>query len=195
MPAADEKIRVAQVALQEAMDEKEYDIRELPLAEARLERLQKEVAMSRPATRPAPTAPDLEAEVQRLRAQVAEMQAAQTPIRPPQSSALSADLLRERASKRRAGFTETIPSDPQDTCGFPGCDRSWRPGVDPRYHGFDSHRCGTVQDVPFHCLQHGDLRGFARIVIHQCGFLGCRVGEATNPGPPRRMRRVVSDTS
>ena len=96
MPAADEKIRVAQVALQEAMDEKEYDIRELPLAEARLERLQKEVAMSRPATRPAPTAPDREAEVRRLRAQLAEMQAAQTPIRPPQSSALSADLLRQR---------------------------------------------------------------------------------------------------
>ena len=40
MPAADEKIRLAQVALQEAMDEKDDDIRELPLAEARLERLQ-----------------------------------------------------------------------------------------------------------------------------------------------------------
>ena len=35
-------------------------------------------------------------------------------IHPPQSSALSADVLRERTSKRRAGFTETIPSDPQD---------------------------------------------------------------------------------
>ena len=44
-------------------------------------------------------------------------------------------------------------------------------------------------------LQHGDLRVFTRIVIHQCGLLGCRVGEATNPGPPRRMRRVLSDTS
>ena len=43
MPAADE-IRLAQVALQEAMYEKDYDIREVPLAEARLERLQKEAS-------------------------------------------------------------------------------------------------------------------------------------------------------
>ena len=115
MLTADEKIRVAQVALQEAMDEKDYDIRELPLADARLERLEKEIATSRPSTPgPVPAAPDLEAEVRRLRAQLAEMQAAQTPIGPPQSSALSADLLRERVSKRRAGFTETIPSNPQD---------------------------------------------------------------------------------
>ena len=115
MPAADEKIRLAQVALQEAINEKDYDIRELPMAEARLERLHKEVATSRPATPgPTPAARDLEAEVQRLRAQLAEIQAAQTPIRPPQSSALSADVLRERASKRRARFTETIPSDPQE---------------------------------------------------------------------------------
>ena len=38
MPAADEKIRLAQVALQEATNEKDYDICELLLAEARLER-------------------------------------------------------------------------------------------------------------------------------------------------------------
>ena len=82
MSAADEKIRLAQVAvaLQEAMDEKDYDIRELLLAEARLERFQKEIATSRPATPgPAPAAPDLEAEVQRLRAQLAELQAARSP--------------------------------------------------------------------------------------------------------------------
>ena len=36
MPAADEKIRLAQVALQEAINENDYDIRQLPLAEARL---------------------------------------------------------------------------------------------------------------------------------------------------------------
>ena len=93
MPAADEKIRLAQVALQEAINEKDYDIRELPLAEARLERFQKEVATSRPAPGPTFAAPDLEAEVQRLRAQLAEMQDAHTPIRPPQSSALSVCVL------------------------------------------------------------------------------------------------------
>ena len=39
----DEKIRLAQVALQDAMEEKEYDMREVPLTEARLEHLQKEI--------------------------------------------------------------------------------------------------------------------------------------------------------
>ena len=39
MLVADEKIRLAQAAVQDAMDEKEYDLREVPLAEARLERL------------------------------------------------------------------------------------------------------------------------------------------------------------
>ena len=68
---------------------RKYDICELPLAEALLERLQKEVAMSRPATPgPASTAPDLEA---------GSVGRDETPIRPPQSSTLSADLLRVRA--------------------------------------------------------------------------------------------------
>ena len=80
------------------------------------------------------------------------------------------------------------------THGAPGCDRIRRPGVDPLCHGSDPHRCGTTQEVPFHCVQHGDMRMFARIVPHQCGWLGCRVGE-TNPGPPRWIRRVLSDKS
>ena len=160
MPAADEKIRLAQVALQEALNEKDYDIRELLLAEARLERLQKEVATSRPATPgPAPAVSGLEAEVQRLRAQLAEMQAAQ-PIRPPQSSALSADLLREKASKRRAGFTETIPSDPQDVAGWMEdkhmeLQDAIEFGDQETSHGSDPHWCGTAQEASFHCLQHG----------------------------------------
>ena len=72
---ADEKIRLAQVALQEAMDEKDYDIRELPSAEVRLEKLQKKVVTPRHAPPvPAPSASDLETEVQRLRTQMAQMQ-------------------------------------------------------------------------------------------------------------------------
>ena len=96
VPAADEKIRLAQVALQEAMDEKNHDIREHPLAEARLELFQKEIATSRPAT----PGPALAAPISKPRFQgcmpSCEMQVGQTPIRPPQSSDLSADLLRER---------------------------------------------------------------------------------------------------
>ena len=39
---ADEKIRLAEQAVAKAKEEKEYDLRELPLAESRLERLQAE---------------------------------------------------------------------------------------------------------------------------------------------------------
>ena len=189
MPAADEKIRVAQVALQEAMDEKDNDIRELLLAKARLEQLQKEIATSRPLTPgPVPSASDLEAEVQRLRAQLPEMQAAQTLTSPPHFQPIR---IHRNYSFRSTGLR-------QIGCGQthrdPGCDRIRRPGVDPRCHGSDPHRCGTAQEVPFHCVQHGDMMVFGRIVNHQCGWLGCRVGEATNP-VPRRIRRVLTESS
>ena len=115
MIVADEKIRLAQVALQDARDEKEYDMREVPLAEARLERLQKEVVPLHQ-TPPISTVSDLEAEVQRLRSQLAQMEVtnAEGGLHPPQSSPHAADLLRERVAKRRAGVSEPIPIDPQD---------------------------------------------------------------------------------
>ena len=174
-----------------------------PLAEARLERLQKEFATSRHATPdPAPAVSNREAEIQRQGAQLAEMQAVQM-IRRPQSSFVSRFAERERASKRRAGFTETIPSDPQDF-------ERWM--VVKHMELQDAiefgdqelilavtdliHRCGTAQEAPFHCFQHGwDMRVFARIVTHWCNWSGCRVGEATNLGPPRPIRRVFSVTS
>ena len=119
------------------------------------------------------------------------------------SSALSADLLRERASKRRAGFTETTRSDPQDLEGWMANKHmELRDAIEfgdqesILSHGSDPHRCGTAQRASFHCLQHGcDMRVFAKIVTHQCGWLGCRVREATNPGPPRRIRRALSVAS
>ena len=113
MLVADEKIRLAQVALQDAMEEKEYDIREVPLAEARLERLQKEIV---PRRQTPPISTDLEAEVHRLRTLLAQMEASQSNLcrHPPKSSSQAADMLRERAAKRRAGVTESIPTDRQD---------------------------------------------------------------------------------
>ena len=111
---------------------------------------------------------------------------------PIQSSAEAASHLEERAAKRRAGFVEPTPTNPQDVDGWLsekhlelrdaievgdkesvifGSDRS------------DSERSGDSQ-------QHG---GVVRIVAHQCGWLGCRVREATNPGPSqRRCRRPVA---
>ena len=76
MLVADEKIRLVQVALQDAMEENEYDIREVPLAEARLE-LQKEIVPPRQ-TPPISTVPNLEAEVQRLRILLAQMEVSQS---------------------------------------------------------------------------------------------------------------------
>ena len=93
MIVADEKIRLAKVALQDARDERDYDMREVPLAEARLERLQKEVAPLCQ-TPPVSLVSDLEAEVQRLRSQLAQMEVtnAEGGRHPPQSSTQAADL-------------------------------------------------------------------------------------------------------
>ena len=40
-----------------------------------------------------------------------------------------------------------------------------------------------------HFAIHSEQHGCVRIVAHQCGWLGCRVGEAANPGPASRRRR------
>ena len=71
---ADEKIRLAEQAVAEAKEEKEYDLRELPLAESRLERLQAEerVPTSCPA---APPPPDWGAQISSLMHQVNQLQA------------------------------------------------------------------------------------------------------------------------
>ena len=71
---ADEKIRLAEQAVAEAKEEKEYDLRELPLAESRLERLQAEerVPTSCPA---APPPPDWGAQISSLMQQVNQLQA------------------------------------------------------------------------------------------------------------------------
>ena len=89
-------------------------MREVPLAEARLERLQKEVVPLRQ-TPSVSLVSDLEAEVQRLRSQFAQLEVtnAEGGRHPPQSSTQAADLLRERVAKRRDGVSEPIPIDPQ----------------------------------------------------------------------------------
>ena len=49
-----------------------------------------------------------------MRTQLAQMQVASVGRHPPQRSTQAAELLRERAAKRRAGVSEPIPTDPQD---------------------------------------------------------------------------------
>ena len=42
-----------------------------------------------------------------------------------------------------------------------------------------------LESQPFHGEQHGLLMPEPKPIRHQCGLLGVRVGEASNPGPPR----------
>ena len=178
MIAADEKIHLAQVAWQDAEDEKDYDMREVPLAEARLERLQKVVVPPRQ-TPPVSSVSDLEAEVQRLRTRLAQIEVTQTPNvghHPPQSSTQAADMLRERAAKRRAGVSNrpARPSvlDVRQVSGVAGCDRVWGSGSDPLVDGSPPPWGGTEPDFPFHG--------------HQCGLREEHQPQMRFPRVPRR---------
>ena len=72
------------------------------------------------------------------------------------------------------------------TSGAPRCHRVWGQRVASGVDGSDAARCSAVPQFAFHCEQHGCVR----IVAHQCGWLGFRVGEAANPGPASRRRRM-----
>ena len=67
----------------------------------------------------------------------------------------------------------------QRTHGTPRCDRVWGQRVNVGVDGCDPARGSPVSQFAVHSGQHGCVR----IVAHQCGWKGCRVGEATNAGP------------
>ena len=54
---------------------------------------------------------------------------------------------------------------------------------------------GDVSTPAIICGQHGDVNCEGDHCFHQCGYLGCRVGEASNPGPvqTRQARRAEHD--
>ena len=54
---------------------------------------------------------------------------------------------------------------------------------------------GVVSTPTIICGQHGDLNFEGDHCLHQCGYLGCRVGEASNPGPvqTRQARSAEHD--
>ena len=106
-------VRLAQVALQDAMEEKEYDMREVPLSGRSTFRTPSEGNRAATPDRQFPPiwkprfrdcAPSWHR--WRLRSRLCGQ--------PLQSSSQAADMLRERAAKRRAGVTESIPTDRQD---------------------------------------------------------------------------------
>ena len=55
--------------------------------------------------------------------------------------------------------------------------------------------CRREWHVSFHGGEHRPVSQKLRLVFHRCGFLGCRVGEASNPGPvqTRQARRAEHD--
>ena len=70
-----------------------------------------------------------------------------------------------------------------------------------RGHHRRHHETPISDDATFHDHQHGcelicqnvcDGGGAVRVVVHQCGLSGCRVGEASYPGPvqTRQARRL-----
>ena len=65
--------------------------------------------------------PEWAAEVQRLREELERLRAGRSPVpvgHSLQSSAEAANLLQERAAKRRAGVAEAVPTNPQDVEGW-----------------------------------------------------------------------------
>ena len=91
-------------------------------------------------------------------------------VTPPRAAILT----QEGAAKRRAGVVEPIPTNPtvvvRKTCGAPQRSRVEGQRV---HFGSDRH------DPARSCA----VSQFAVHVAHHCGWLGCRVGEDSNPGP------------
>ena len=50
-------------------------------------------------------------------------------------------------------------------------------------HGIRSHGLVNSHSDAFHGVQYSPVIKVCRVIHHQCAFQGCRVGEASNPGP------------
>ena len=170
MMVADEKIRLAQVAVQDAKDEKDSDMREVPLAEARLERLQKEVVPLRQ-TPPVSSVSDLEAEVQRLRSQLAkrEVTNAECGCHSPQSSTQGCQTAcwSVRTNSSRPAKPPVLHV--RQVSGVAGCDPVWVSGIDPLVDRSHPQWGGTEPDFPVHGHQCGVC---VRNISHRCGLQG-----------------------
>ena len=218
IPAADEKISVARVALQDALDEKEYDSRQLPLAEARLERLLTETAPLPPAE---VTTQDLGDQVTSLQQMVNQLQAERDALaaRVPETSELEVGGVSPPSARfhRGGGFgvrpcietTSMRGGNPVNRTGIvrvvvlqavgaEGCVGDGRDGDLQGSGAFDRLWFGEVrQHANFHGDPHGHMKA-VQVIDHQCGLLGCRVGEASHPGPvqtrsARRFGEVYPD--
>ena len=143
--------------------------------------------------------PDSSSEVEQLRRQVADLQQqlGQGADAPP-CAKRQAVVPKERTVRLRGGFRAHVrfrdrPMDARPSSRSPRrqphgeCERSHE--VVPR-DSRDSIRHGPIFRVAFHGDEFHQV-GAVRIVTHQCGMRGIRVGEAKNPGPSRRPVRPI----
>ena len=194
-------IERAEKRLQKLEVERLSEVAMLEEGRARLVRLEAQAAASVPL--PPAANLDLEAEVSRLREELA---AARGGMGPSGENQPQKKRLRE----------EYVPCTLEEAALWIRS-RQFRDGGS-HFEGQRTRRvevgagdCGGCSPVApmdptaFFCGEHGQLRaqiGAAsdadwciRVVHHQCGFRGCRVGEASNPGPvlTRRQARRLED--
>ena len=134
--------------------------------------------------------PDSSSEVEQLRRQVADLQQqlGQGADAPP-CAKRQAVVPKERTVRLREDFV-------------PMCDSEIVQWMQDRQADLqDASRTGNASEVTRLChviaetasgmAQSSDQVGAVRIVTHQCGMRGIRVGEAKNPGPSRRPVRPI----
>ena len=159
---------------------------------ARLARLETQAAVSVPLPFAAPlaaTSSELEAEVSRLREELATLE---HPCRPPTSEEAFARGFCHQY-RRRGSIVDEMPTIRNGGSSFVGS-RGGCFQVGSRDCGGCS-RVAAMDSATFMCCEHSELRVFdsrglrirvggssEKIVFHQCGFRGCRVGEVSNPG-------------
>ena len=111
------------------------------------------------------------------------------------SSRLQEDFV-PHVQRRRCAMDGRSPS---RHSGRDRCRQCTRGGKVVPGHGICSHRLVNSNNDTFDGVQHSPVIDLWRVVRHQCGFQGCRVGEASNPGPvqtrqARRLERLIPCT-
>ena len=168
---------------------------------ARLERLRKEVEIVQQGPQIVPRIPaNISGDVQKLQAMVAQLQSEKevwskkkdSPRLPEDFVCAShEDLIRWLGSPER--HEQCIDGGERWGSGKDGCSRE---------QGHQSVEavdwaiwCRREWHVSVHGGEHRPVSQKLRLVVHRCGFLGCRVGEASNPGlvQTRQARRAEHD--